>query len=351
MNIENLIKETFASHEHDAPDGDAVLAAARRRIDRGRTVAGRPLAVAAGVVALTLAAVTVGALSRSGSTPADKSEAAAPAEKSETATEPAIADLPMPFSLGWLPPGEVDHVARRINIGSPADDLDKPVYGGEYMLDVTADGQVLDIDVQQFKMMPVDEAAFKSGPGKPVTINGKRGVESSRSGGPGGYELYVAHPDGGSMYVGVSAGVGSTAPAQRLIEVGRRIAQNIQFPGTTTVTPQFGLRTPLPNGMRICAFDVAEGPSVGEKQSEPSTDYSLGTCTTIPPVSVNTYDAGRAAGTPGRPVQGHETRYLDENGYRTLRVLDAVNGTPIAIAGSVPQADLYEIANRLVLPR
>ena len=89
MNIESLIKETLAAHERDAPDGDAVLAAARRRIDRGRTVPGRPLAVAAGVVVLTLAAVTVVALSRSGS--ADENEIAAPANKSTASTKPAIA--------------------------------------------------------------------------------------------------------------------------------------------------------------------------------------------------------------------------------------------------------------------
>jgi hypothetical protein len=349
MNIESLIKETFTAHEQDAPDGDEVLAAARRRIDRGRTVPVRPLAVAAGVVALTLAAVTVVAVSRSG--PTDESEIAAPATKGTAPAERAIADLPMPYSLGWLPPGKVDYVTRRINIGAAADDLDKPLYGGEYMLSVTADGQVLDVDVQQMRMMPVDEAAFKSGPGNPVTINGRRGVESARAGGPDGYELYVAHPDGGSMYVHVGAGLGSTAPAQRLVEVGRRIAQNLEFPGTATVTPQFGLRTPLPGGMRICAFDVQEGTSLDQKQSEPYTNYSLGTCTTTPPIEVGTDDSDAPGGTPGRPVQGHPTRYLDDNGYRTLRVLDAVDGAPVAIAGSVPRDDLYEIANRLVLPR
>jgi hypothetical protein len=258
----------------------------------------------------------------------------------------------MPFSLGWLPPGKVDYVARRINIGSPADDLNKPIYGGEYMLTVTGKSEILDVDVQEMRMMPVDEAAFKSGPGKPVTINGKRGIESSRSGGPGGYELYVAHPEGGSMYVHVSAALGSTAPVQRLVEVGRRIAQNIEFPGTTTVTPDFGLRTPLPDGMRVCAFDVEEqGLSLGKKQSEPITYYSLGTCTTVPPIDVGTSEVDAPAGTPGRPVQGHPTRYLDDNGYRTLRVLDAVDGKPVSIAGSVPQADLYKIANHLILPR
>lgn len=353
MDIEKLITETFTAHEHVVPDGDTVLAAARRRIDRRRTVLSRPLAVAAGVTTLTLAAVTVVALSRPGTTPADQAQVAAPADEVQVtgpaSTEPAVAGLPMPYSLDWLPPGSVDYLARRINIGATADDPHTPLYGGEYMLTVTANGQVLDVDVQQLRMVPVDRAAFKSGPGHPVTINGQRGVESSRSDGPGGYELYVAHRDGGSMYVGVSVPPGSTAPTQQLIDIGRRIAQNIRFPGTTTVTPAFGLRD-LPSGMRICAFDVEQGIGPSPLGSQSSTRYSLGTCTTTPHVNVGTTATDVPAGTPGQPLQGHATRYLDENGYRTLWVLDAVNGAPVTIAGPVPLTDLYDIANRLVLP-
>jgi hypothetical protein len=354
MDTENLITETFTAHEHVVPDSDTVLTAARQRIDRGRTVLSRPVAVAAGVVALTLAAVTVVALNRSGSTPADNAQVGAPGEATGPAstgsTEPAVAGLPMPYSLDWLPPGKVDYVAQRINIGGASNDQEDPLYGGEYMLTVTAGGQVLDVDVQQFRMVSVDEATFKSGPGVPVTIKGQRGVESSVSDGPGGYELYVTRPDGGTMYVNVSAEHGSTATAQQLVGSGRQIAQNIRFPGTTTVTPAFGLRD-LPNGLRVCAFDVEKGLAGSSDGSALSTSYELGTCATMPPIHVgvgNTKDD--TTGVPGQPVQGHATRYADENGYHRLWVLDAVDGAPVTIAGSVPQADLYDIANRLVLP-
>ena len=49
-------------------------------------------------------------------------------------------------------------------------------------------------------------------------------------------------------------------------------------------------------------------------------------------------------------MQGHATRYVDENGYHQLWVLNAVEGGPVVVAGRVPLADLYDIANRLVLP-
>ncbi|MFD5825258.1 hypothetical protein [Lentzea sp. NPDC060358] len=345
MNIENLIKDTFSEREDDAPDSDAVLAAARRRIDR-RSGMSRPLAVAAGATVLTLGAVTAVVLNRPDSEAQQQTIATAAGAPSSQAADQAGAGLRMPFSLGWLPPGAVSHRAQRVNIGSSTANPDVPLYGGEYMLTVTADGQALDVGVQQFRMVPVEQATFKSGPGQSVTVQGRAGVESSVSGGPGGYELYLAHPEGGSMYVHVSAAAGSTAPAQQLVDAGRRIAENIQFPGSTTVTPSYGLRD-LPAGMKVCAFGVERS---RDRSEVLNTKYSLGTCTVLPPIFVNSAVAGDPAGTPGDPVQGHATRYSDSGGYRQLWVLDALDGGPVAVAGKVPLADLYDIANRLVLP-
>ncbi|WP_103336559.1 hypothetical protein [Amycolatopsis sp. CA-126428] len=343
MDIENLIKDTFTAHEPDVPDSDQVLAATRQRLDRRRAVVSPPLAAAAGVALLALAAVAVVALNR----PAHDNEVATgtgPAALQAPA-EAAIAELTMPYSLGWLPPGKADYLARRINVGGSAAHPDKPVYGGEYMLTVTSGPQVLLVDVQEMRMMPVDQAAFKSGPGKPVTIRGRAGVESSHSGGPGGYELHLTHPEGGSLYVNVAAQPGSTASAQQLIDAGRRVAENVTFPGKTTVTPAFGLGK-LPDGLRMCTFDVEKnGPSGG-----PRTGYSLGTCSTLPPIHVHVGEPSQVSGTEGPPVQGHATRYQDENGYRTLWILKAVHDAPIAVAGRGAQAELSAIADHLVLP-
>lgn len=337
MNVEKLVTETFTAHEHVAPDSDRVLAATRARIDRGRTVS-RPFAVAAGVVVLTLAAVTGVVLNRSDPTPTPTDNVATAAD------EVQITDLRMPFSFGWLPSGSVDYQWHRVNVGATAEDPDTPVYDGEYMVSVTDNGQTLNVGVQQRQTTSVDEAVVRSGPGNAVTIDGRRGLESSDAGVPGGYELYLAHPDGGSMYVHVMAPYPSTAPAHQLVEVGRRVAQDLRFPGDATVTPSFGLRD-LPDGMRICAFDVGK-----PWDSAPvGTTYSLGTCDTMPPIIVGTSNQPR--GNPGEPVQGHPTRYVDENGYHRLYVLDAVDDAPILVAGEVQPADLYDIANRLVLPR
>ncbi|MEU4247756.1 hypothetical protein AB0F15_10125 [Amycolatopsis sp. NPDC026612] len=347
MDIENLIKDTFTAHEPDAPDSDQVLAATRQRIDRRRAVVSRPLAAAAGVVLLALAAVAAVALNRPASdtqVATGAGQAGAPAAV-KAPDKAAIAELTMPYSLGWLPPGKADHLVRRINIGGSAANPDKPVYDGEYMLTVTSGRQVLLVDVQEMRMMPIGQAAFKSGPGRPVTIGGRAGVESSHSDGPGGYEVYLTHPDGGSLYVNVAAQPGSTASAQQLIDAGRRVAENVTFPGTTTVAPVFGLGK-LPDGLRMCTFDVEKGGPSG-----PRTSYSVGTCSTMPPVQVRLDEAGQVRGTAGQPVQGHATRYLDENGYRTLWILKAVHDAPIAVAGTSAQADLYSIADHLVLPR
>lgn len=347
MDIENLIKDTFTAHEPDAPDSDQVLAATRQHLHRRRAAVSRPLAAGAGVVLLVLAAAGVVALNRPApgnqvATGAGQVSGPAPVAAPAKA---AIAELTMPYSLGWLPPGKADYLARRINTGGSAANPDKPVYGGEYMLTVTSGSQVLLVDVQEMRMMPVDQAAFKSGPGQPVTIAGRAGVESSHSGGPGGYEVYLTHPEGGSLYVNVSAQPGSTAPAQQLIDAGRRVAASVTFPGKTTVTPAFGLGK-LPDGLRMCTFDIEKGPSGGER-----TGYSVGTCSTLPPIAVRSDEPGQVRGTAGRPVQGHATRYVDDKGYHTLWILKAVHDAPIAISGRSTQAELYAIADHLVLPR
>ncbi|GHG31998.1 MULTISPECIES: hypothetical protein [Amycolatopsis] len=349
MDIENLIKDTFTAHEPDAPDSDQVLAAARQRLDRRRAAVSRPLVAGAGVALLVLAAGTVAALNRPAhddQVPAGSSQAGGPAVV-EAPAEAAIAELPMPFSLGWLPPGKADYLARRINTGGSAANPDKPVYGGEYLLTVTSGRQVLAVDVAELRMMPIGQAAFKSGPGRPVTVGGRAGVESSNSGGRGGYELYLTHPDGGSLYVNVAAQPGSTASAQQLIDAGRRVAENVAFPGKTTVAPAFGLGK-LPDGLRMCTFDVQKGGPGGPGGTR--TTYSVGTCSTLPSVNVYSGEAVQVSGTAGQPVQGHATRYSDENGYRTLWILKALDEAPIAVAGGT-QAELYAIADHLVLPR
>ena len=89
---------------------------------------------------------------------------------------------------------------------------------------------------------------------------------------------------------------------------------------------------------------VVEGPG-GSR-----TGYSVGTCSTLPPLQVHIGDSSQVRGTQGEPVQGHETRYVDEKGYRTLWILKAVHDAPVAVAGSGAQAELYAIANHLALP-
>jgi hypothetical protein len=346
MEIEKLIMDTFTAHEHVAPDSDAVLDAARERIDRRVS---RPLAVAAGVVVLTLAAVAVVVLNRPGDVrtggPANGTPTTAPAPSGA----PAFAGLPMPFDLGWLPDGEVDYQVRRINTGGTAENPDVPVYNGEYMVDVTVGGQVLDIDVQEFRMSSVEEAAFKSGPGTPVTINGKQGVEGSFDDSVGGYELYFPHPQEGSLYVNVSASAehGSTADKQQLIDIGRRIGENIRFPGTTEVTPTFGLGD-LPGGLAMCTFDVEKG--LGEPGN--NTSYEVGdNCAAGSSINVTVTNPNGPRGAAGQPVQGLETRYTEKDGYRSLWLLDAVGGEPLLVAGSAPESELYAVANALQLPR
>lgn len=346
MNLEKLITDTFTAHEPDAPDSERVLAAARRRIDRRRTVS-RPLAVAAGVVALTVAGVTVIGLNRAEDAPGG-GDVAAPAT---APADPAVDGLSMPFTLGWLPPGEVKNLVHRLK---PGGSLEAPVYGGEYMLEVTTGERVLSLTVSETTHTSVEEAAssIRSGPGRPVTIGGEPAVESSVFGVPEGYqgyEVYATHPDGGTTWVHVSAKFGSTATEEQLTGIGRRIAENLRYPGDTVITPTFGIGE-LPDGLAMCAFDV-EYPS--DLRSETDTLYELGTCDALPTIGVGTGSTNEPPGTPGRPVLGHQTRHADEDGSAELWVLDAVGDRAIRIAGvgaPAPLEKLYGVAESLRLP-
>ncbi len=49
-------------------------------------------------------------------------------------------------------------------------------------------------------------------------------------------------------------------------------------------------------------------------------------------------------------MQGHTTTLVDDGGYLTLVIADAVDGGSLCLAGSVTSADLYVVARGLVLP-
>lgn len=357
MKPEILLRDTFEAHEDLAPDAGNVLSAVHDRVHGRRRGVARPLAIAASV-AVVAGAAGIAVLVADGSTHQSKQPAAGspPAVLTHVAQPrtAGIAPLTMPFDLGWLPDGSVHYFARRINIGGVSD-TSAPVFDGEYLMEITSSDRVIDLDVQR---MPggLHDVTFKSGPGEQTTIAGRPGVQSSNSAGPGGYEVYFRDADGGLMYVNAGPTAGDTVPAADLVSTGRQVAENVQFPGTTQVDPTFGIGD-LPNRLAVRAFDVGQGgmsvpTSDGGAGTEgPRTSYSLGTADDPMQVSVWQGTLPGSAGAPdGRSVQGHATTLLDEDGYRTLSVEDAVDGDSVELAGRVSFDELYAIADGLVLP-
>ena len=356
MDLDQLIHDTFTAHEHLAPNEDEIMPAVHTRIgQRRRLVAARPLAIAASVVAVAGVASSAVVLSaRHAGTDADQASHATsgmPAASSALAsfsrrTATSVAPLTMPFDVGWLPDGSVSYLARRMNVGATSASA-PPVFDGEYLLTVTAPGRVVDIDVQQ---MPggLDGVHFKSGPGRPVTIGGRPGVESVNAGGPGGYEVYFIDSAGALMYVNAWPHEGRTSPgAAELAAIGLRVAESVRFPGTAQVAPSFGVGY-VPDGTRVSAFDV--GHAAGGTHNA-TTSYEIGTSDSQDSVAdVGTNAIVRPGGTPGRQVQGHPTRYSDDHGWVTLYVLRAVNGDTVAISSRLPLSEIYKIADGLRLP-
>jgi len=348
MKLDTLIRDTFTAHEHLAPDAAAVLASVHDEFGH-RGGLRRPLAVAASVALVGGAAAAAAELG--GSDPA-RHPADAGSPVSSSAAAPRVQALTMPFDLGWLPSGTVHYLARRINVGAAAGSH-TPVFDGEYLMAIDTSSGTVVVDVQQLPG-PVGEARFKCGPGQAVTIDGRSGTESADAGGACGYEVYFTDSARGTMYVNVAAHHGDQVAAGDLVSIGRQVAGGVSFPGTAEVTPEFGVGY-VPDGLRVRAFDVAAADSTAPSAGDTSgtgTSYDLGDDAHLD----GAVDIGSdflpmpGQGTPGADVQGRPTLSYDDDGYRTVVVKRAVDGRDVRLSGKVPLAELYRIADGLVLP-
>ena len=174
-----------------------------------------------------------------------------------------------------------------------------------------------------------------------MIIAGHAGIESVVAGGTGGYEVWFRSSATQVTYVSVAYSRAAGGDAARLTAIGRKVAANLRHPGTHRVQPAFGVGFVL-SGLHLIGFDV----------SDLGTSYALGVRgARMPSITVATNVAQDPNGTSGRRVQRYPTRVRDESGYRTVTVLHAVHGDPVQVAGSVPLARLYRIADGLVLPR
>jgi hypothetical protein len=141
------------------------------------------------------------------------------------------------------------------------------------------------------------------------------------------------------------------ASADELRVDGRQVAESIRTPGTTALTPDYGVGY-VPAGLTLRTFEVAPALTpTGEPASGTRTSYGLGDATSIgDTISIFPALSEDGAFTPGRPVQGHATKLKDEDGYLTLLVEDAVGGGAISLGGKVAASEIYAVADGLVLP-
>jgi hypothetical protein len=349
MKIDQLVRDTLADHAHLAPGAEEILLDLHRRIERPRT-GGWPLTIAAAAVLVAGTGIGVVALrgpqhqtGTAANHPNHSISAASSSVARPLPAGPQIAPVTMPFDLGWLPAGDQQYLARRINIGALSD-TSPAVFDGEYMLNIHgADGDFF-VDVRQ---MPgdVSHIRFKSGPGRATTVNGWPAIESSNSGTPGGYEIYYQDSAGGTMYVNVAGADGQRLPASTVVTAGRRVAAGVRLPGTTRVNPTFGVGY-VPAGLKVVTFDVESSPGY-------ATSYQLGEPTSQTPAVQITSPSRNTPlpGPAGRTVQGHRTRYNTDRGYTELYVLNAIKGSNLMIGSTLPLNELYRIADGLVLPR
>ena len=338
MNSTQILSETFASHEHLAPDADLALDGIQHRVS---TLRQSRIAVA-GVVT-TVAAMAVGGAVLAG---AARHTAHDPAAHQPMAATTQVAPAPdyVTIAAGWLPPGKVLQTGLSNGFGRQTHGYDVTATGGTstHVLVSTEPGTAL-------------PTTYKLGTPHDLTVGGLPAREWSVD---DWYYLAILQLDGQVVAVeirgGPNQGKGLDGSAAALTAVGQKVGANLDLNRHDSINPSFGL-SDLPAGVEVRAA---------------SRDHQSGTAYTIASPSAQpseTSDYARVSefggswasrhgstdpALSGRPVQGHPTYVIAGRAFPGLWIDNVHPGVSISIVGGpgvTTIADVYKIADGLIL--
>lgn len=342
MTADRILTETFAEHEHLAPDVEITLAGIARRLEDRRPAGGR-LAVAG--AAATVVAVAVGASLLLGDRPADPSRSPA---ASPTLTAPLPVDT-LKVAPGWLPPGEV--TPESVSTG----------YGVQTRLYQIArpSGMALSVLVGTSPGTELPTRSHIRTTARDLTVAGRAAREWSL---PTEYYVVVALPQARLATVSLRSEGGDAAA--ELAGIGRQVAGRLQLDRPEPIDVSYEL-TSLPSGRAVMSVDVTlvddEGVIAG------GTRYTVAAPTTTEEQrkrqSIYVAQYNRSFHTmefrpqppalpvrpvQGRPVQGRPTWIYSTDGSPVLWVDEIRPGVSIKLSGAAPGttfAELYRIAD------
>lgn len=344
MNAEEILTRTFADHQDEAPDPEAVLADVHARLARRRRII--PVLAAAA----TVAAIAIGAIVLAGQrpAPAPPSGPAVP-----TVTGPSSTPRPDPtprdplsavplaeaarstvaVETTWLPPGSARTTALMLSYGRQL-----------RTYDVTGpDQETVRVDLEVRAGSALTTVNADGAPSRDLTIGGRPAREFSQD---RHYVVVERLPGDRVAEIRVQPMPNSSID---LAAAGRRIAASLRFDRPEPVSPAYRL-TYVPKGLvvrEVGRSDALGGTEWGlSRPRAPDTgpwvalgeDTRPGTSSSLPQPVV-----------AGRTVQGHPTHLVTQAGNQVALYVDRfVGGNSLTINvtdGLVPVAELYRIAD------
>jgi hypothetical protein len=346
MNIDQLLSQTFAAHEHLSPDPEATLDGVHRAIHTRRRAVTRSVTVAA--AAATVAAVAVGASVVGAHRSAVPGRSVAPAgagtDRAGGNPAPAVSAGRYGFLTlgpGWLPVGATQTLAS--HSARDGQDGQRLVYEARDAIPGHGSARIeLTLDVGE----QPDHGSTLFGSPSHTTVGGRPGTEWR-----GGSGYFVTFPAPSGHRATVSVTVDRDAPAaDALRTLGRAIATSLRSDQRTPLRTTFTLGS-LPPGYEIRGVSLERG-----------TTYQLGRPGSgngdLPYITVGEVQGGReqilshpggktvAPSTPGRPVNGHPTWVVTSHDYPGVFVEHYRPGWSLTVFGTaIDVSTLYRIAD------
>jgi hypothetical protein len=346
MNADEILARTFADHEGEAPDADAVLADVHARLTRRRRAV-PILAAAATVAAIAIGASVLVGQERPAPRPATGATPTPTGSNHTTPPDPTAEPDPLvrvplarlalsavTLDAGWLPPG----VAENTELGL--------FYGRQTraynVTDSAGRTTRINFEVRSGSTLTPDDTIDR-GPGRDLTLGGRPAREWQKD---SVYLVVVRLPGNRVAQVDVTPMPDGTLD---LAATGRHVATSLRFDRPTPIKPDFR-PTYVPKGLAVRAVgrsDGAESPywSLATPTAPPEgpsvslgVDTRPGTSSTLPQPVVS-----------GRPVQGHPTHLVPQAGNQVALYVDRfVGGKSLTINVTdklVSVAELYKIAD------
>jgi hypothetical protein len=333
---DQLLRDTFAAHEHLGPDAELAFDGIRRRIRTRR----RSRAAVAGAVA-TVAAIAVGSAVLASSGGHRATPGIPPVSRSVSALphQPA-SPTEVTFKPGWLPAGSVE-TSTTNESGQQFRVYGASIGGTTVRLTISLGHGPMQLKggVHDFSL----------------------GGHPAREVGDGGaYLLDVTEPGGQLMQVQLIA-IRKSGDAAALAAAGRHVASEIRFGRHDPIKHRYSLSY-IPAALAISCMNW-NGPYPGTGTSCTLARPGARVCggggifiheERVPWTMYKQQAANWGAGMshrPGRAVQGHPTYVSSRGNNAQLWIDGALPDASIALdADGYGLADLYKIADGLILP-